>query len=124
MMRSMNITLDWSAIAVEAACHENEPKKFQTILPEKILKQVQNDFLLQIKSSLDLLSYAGINLMRLRTFDAVPADVGDQVKDRLDNILNNAASKWNSVDTPKINPIKNTVAGNLQELLKDFLIKA
>lgn len=56
MLRSMNITLDWSAMAVEAACHVNEPKKFRTILPEKILKQVQNDFLLQIKSSLDLLS--------------------------------------------------------------------
>jgi hypothetical protein len=56
MLRSMNITLDWSAIAVEAACHVNEHKKFRTILPEKILTQVQNDFLLQIKSSLDLLS--------------------------------------------------------------------
>lgn len=62
--------------------------------------------------------------MRLRTFDAVPADVGDQIKDRLDNVLNNAAQKWNSVDSPKINEIKTVVTGNLQELLKGFLIKA
>lgn len=56
MKRTMNITLDWSAMAVEAACHENEHAKFKTIIPEKILKQVQSDFTAQIKSSLDMLS--------------------------------------------------------------------
>lgn len=62
--------------------------------------------------------------MRLRTFDATPADVDDQEKDRLDTVLTNAASKWNSVDSPKINSIKHVMTANMQEMLKSFLIKA
>lgn len=56
MEKYMKIVMDWSAMAVEAACHENEPGKFHTVMPEKIYKQVSDDFVKQIKSSLDMLS--------------------------------------------------------------------
>jgi len=62
--------------------------------------------------------------MRLRTFDAVPADVDDQEKDRLETVLTNAAAKWNSVDEPEINKIKDIVTENMQDMLKGFLIKS
>jgi len=54
--KTMNLILDWSSLGVEAACHMSENKKFHTILPEKIVKQVQTDFIAQVKTSLDLLS--------------------------------------------------------------------
>jgi len=65
-----------------------------------------------------------MNLMRLRVFDALPADVGDKIKERLDSVFLHASQKWDSVEVDEIAEFKNTFSMNIQKLLKEFLIKA
>lgn len=119
MKKTMNLVLDWSALGVEAACHMTEDKKFKTIMPAKIVKQVQDDFITQVKKAVDLLSYAGINLMRLRVFDAVAPDIGDKIKERLDSVFSHAAQKWDSVDVKVIEGFKHSFNNSIQGLLKE-----